>query len=121
MIFTPTFIHQFPLVFENALKVLYYLIKIDSSKTIIEEDKIIMFFKMLQVIIFKKEDNEEMKDTAEGHFDEFEGISSVLKVIFLGLSDISDLMPNEIAYTFLPKLREQILGEKDQVYYNLKI
>mmetsp|Transcript_45820 Transcript_45820/g.33560 ORF Transcript_45820/g.33560 Transcript_45820/m.33560 type:complete len:88 (-) Transcript_45820:1393-1656(-) len=38
-------------------------------------------------------------------------LDSVLKIIFEGLGTLADIMPDEIGYIFLPKLKEQIIQE----------
>ena len=44
-----------------------------------------------------------------------------MKTIFEGMGRLANIMPEEVGYIFLPKLKEKILTEKDVIYRNVRV
>mmetsp|Transcript_23558 Transcript_23558/g.23214 ORF Transcript_23558/g.23214 Transcript_23558/m.23214 type:complete len:196 (-) Transcript_23558:1179-1766(-) len=73
-------------------------------------------------ICFSKEENTHMNDLSTYNQDPTnQSLDQVLKIIFEGLGILANTMPDEIAYIFLPKLKEQIIVEKGEIFQNNKV
>ncbi len=64
-----------------------------------------------------------MKDMAIPEDEDIESSDNgvVLKTIFEGMGRLANIMPEEVGYIFLPKLKEKILTEKELIYKNVRV
>lgn len=46
---------------------------------------------------------------------------AVLKILFEGMGRLANIMPEEVGYIFLPRLKEKMLIENKDFYKNVRV